>query len=220
MIKSNKPMVAMKKYAFFDLDGTLYDGYTTSSFYLFLAEKGFTYKSIIEKHDEILKLFDSKKVDYKELCERAIVLSAEALKGKDRETVSEWNRLFLEENGKFFSWVNNLLKLLKGRKYEIYLITGSINSSVKLIADYLGIKHSYSSELEIKNEVYTGKVNKFLHFDEKEKLIRSLVEDMENCDKIRFGDSTGDVNMLSNMDISFVYKPFEEQMKEIAIKKG
>ena len=210
----------MKKCAFFDLDKTLYDGFTTSSFYLFLVSKNLVSGHIAREHDKLVNSFNSKEVGYKELCERAVALSAEALKGRNEKIIDEWSKMFLNENGKFFPWVKDLLKMVKEKEYESYLISGTINPFLEAFTNYLDIDNFYSSELEIENGIYTGRVKKVLHFDEKKKLINDLMKGVENCEKIGFGDSTGDVEMLSHMDEAFVYEPFEEEMIEIANEKG
>jgi HAD superfamily hydrolase (TIGR01490 family) len=210
----------MKKYAFFDLDGTLYDGYTTSAFYLFLVKKKLAPDSVIGEHKEMLDQFHSGKIEYREVCERILNLAARVLKGQDEETVNGWIRMFFEEEGKFCPWVESLLKTLKEKEFKFFLISGTMKPFADLVAVLLGIEKTFSSEFEIENGIYTGKVKSILHFEAKKKLVSQLVEDMKDSEKIGFGDSTGDVEMLSSMNVSFVYKPFEKNMIEISNEKG
>lgn len=52
----------MNKYAFFDVDNTIYDGYSTSGFYLFLVDKGTCDKTIRVKDKELNEFYYSGKI--------------------------------------------------------------------------------------------------------------------------------------------------------------
>lgn len=60
--KSHKSNQLMNKYAFFDVDNTIYDGYSTSGFYLFLVDKGTCDKTIRVKDKELNEFYYSGKI--------------------------------------------------------------------------------------------------------------------------------------------------------------
>lgn len=210
----------MKKYAFFDIDNTLYDGYTTAGFYLFLADNKLAPNGVYEKDKEIAKLYQSGKIDYAEGTRGVIKLMAQVLKGKKKEKVDQWKKDFIKERNRFFPWVDELLSLLRERHYIIYLISAAAKPSVEAVADFLRVKRSFASDLVIKDCLYTGEIREILNYEEKKKLIQRIVGRLGKSKKIGFGDSSGDIEMLSSMDIPFLYNPQSEDLKRIAQEKG
>jgi len=121
----------MKNFAFFDVDNTIYDGYSTPKFILFLSDNKLIPRNIRDEHDEIVRKFISGKIDYEEAVIKAVELCAQALKGQTVDTVNKWKKDFAHERNLLFPWVNNLFSLLKNKDYKIYFISGSARPAVE-----------------------------------------------------------------------------------------
>lgn len=210
----------MKKYAFFDIDNTIYDGYITSGFYLFLADRKLVPDFVYEKDKEISRLYYSGKIDYAEGTRRVVKLMAQILKGKRIKAVDKWQKDFIINRNRLFPWVDKLFSLLKKKNYVIYLISAAASPSVEAVTDFLGIKKFFSSNLVIKNGVYTGETENILNYEEKKKLIHRIIGHLGKCKRVGFGDSSGDIDMLSSVDIAFLYNPQSKDLKRIAEEKG
>lgn len=211
----------MKRYAFFDVDQTIYNGFCTSTFYLFLAKNHYVKDTdVIYKKDRQIGVdFKNGKLNYAEISEKVVLLTADILKGIEEKKVIEWQEEFMVHHNNLFPWVKDLFNLLKEKEYEIYFISGGASPGINAVATYLEIDKVYASNLSIKNGIYTGEVEVFLNYEEKTKLIHRIVGHLPNSFKIGFGDSMGDVDMLSHMNVSFLYNPQNATLKKIAAEK-
>lgn len=211
----------MKKYAFFDVDQTLYNGYCTSTFYLFLANRHYIKNEddIYTKDKQLGKDFELGKMDYAEISKQVVLITAEILKGTEEEIVKKWQKEFMTYHNNLFGWVKDLFNLLKEKNFQIYLISGGASPGINAIASYLKIDNVHASNLVIKNGIYTGETEQFLNYEEKTKLIHRIIGHLPHSFKIGFGDSVGDVDMLSYMDKSFLYNPQSQELKKIAEEK-
>ncbi len=207
----------MNKYAFFDVDNTIYDGYSTSGFYLFLVDKGICSSLIKEKDEELGKLYSSEKIDYTEASKRVVELQAEAVKGFTVGEVEELGDEFVKKDAKLFPFVKELFKVLDDNDFQTYLISAAASPSIEAIARFLGTDKYFASDLEIKASKYTGRVSKMLNNEGKKYAIHRVMGHLKgNSLKLGFGDSTGDVEMLLAVDHAFVINPHQEEIKKIA----
>lgn len=207
----------MNKYAFFDVDYTIYNGYSTSDFYLFLVDHGICNTSIRTKDAELKKLYTSGKLDYTTASKRVVELQAKALQGLTVAEVRKLGGEFVKNSIKLFPFVKDLFKLLEANEFQLHLVSGSAFPSVQAIGEWLGIDNYFASELEIKSQFYTGKVTQMLN-NEKKKHVLSRITNNEDKNVLTFGfgDSTGDVEMLSAVDHAFIINPHQEEVKQIA----
>lgn len=211
----------MHKYAFFDIDHTIYNGYCTSDFYLFLAKKGYIKNTayVYKKDKEIGVNYHGKKIDYAEASRQVVQLTADILKGVSKRNVNHWKKEFMKEHNKLFSWVQPLFTYLENNGYFIYLISAAASPPVEAIAEYLKTDKFYASNLNLVNGVYSGKVELMLNYEEKTKLIHRITSYLEHSFKIGFGDSIGDIDMLKHMNESFLFKPKTDELKIRAKKE-
>ena len=99
------------------------------------------------------------------------------------------------------------------------LLSASPNPIIEAIGRYLKTDNYFSSELEIKNNKYTGRVIRILSNEAKKQAIHGILDhSLIKSLKLGFGDSTGDIEMLSFVDHAFVINPHQEEIKTIAKK--
>ena len=210
----------MNRYAFFDVDNTIYDGYSTSGFYLFLVDKGICSSKIKEEDEELGKLYFDGKIDYTVASQRVVELQAEAIKGFTVEKVAELGDEFVKKGAKLFPFVKDLFTLLEENNFQTYLISAAASPSIEAIARFLGIDKYFASILEIKANKYTGGVSQMTNNEEKKHAIHRVMGKLNDISlKLGFGDSTGDVEMLSAVDYAFVINPHQEEITKIAKDK-
>ena len=202
--------------AFFDVDYTLYQGFTVVQFFKAFAEKNHRDDLMAERQELELAL-RAGRIDQQRLVEWSMGLSARAVEGFSLESVTQQIKHTIDTEGVFFPWVEPLLEYLKKKKFRIYLISASIEPMIAEIANRLGIEHYFATVLEQSNGIYTGKVltvrNGNSKLDSLNKVISGISEDN---DVIAFGDSDGDVAMLSAADQGFVVDPVEYSDKILA----
>ncbi|MBP9670658.1 HAD-IB family hydrolase [Candidatus Woesebacteria bacterium] len=211
----------MSNHAFFDVDQTIYDGNSTSDFYLYLVSQGLGGEWTIAKDKEIGELYSSGQITYKAAGESAIQLLADTIKGYDVGQIQNFANKFLLTKNKIKPFVVELISILKNSDYETILVSGSPTPNVEAIGSAAGTDRALCTTLEILNNKYTGKVIHMMDDIEKKKVIISKCRlDSTDSIKIGFGDSTGDVAMLSLCNHAFVINPHQEEMVALAIAKG
>lgn len=212
----------MHKYAFFDIDNTIYDGYCTSDFYLFLAKEGYLKNTdyVYKKDKEIGENYYSGKIDYAETSRQVVQLTADILKDVSKQDVNLWKKKFMKSHGKLFSWVKPLFTYLENNGYFIYLVSAAASPPVEAVSEYLKTNKFYASNLTLVKDVYSGNVELMLNYEEKTKLIHRITSHLEHSFKIGFGDLLGDIDMLKQMNEAFLFNPKIEELKTLAKKEG
>jgi HAD superfamily hydrolase (TIGR01490 family) len=94
--------------------------------------------------------------------------------------------------------------------HEVYLVTAAPEDMATLIAKRLGLTGALGSKAEIKNQIYTGKMNgPLLHGKEKAIAIIELAKnnglDLENC--FAYSDSNNDLPLLQSVGHPSVINP-------------
>lgn len=207
----------LNKRAFFDVGQTIFVGFTTSSFCRFLIERNLIDKSIKKEYDLLEKSYSEKKFTYRQVCTLALSIFAKAVRGMSVNQVREWGSQFLNQKEYFFSWVRPVFKFLQGKRFETYLISAGPSPIIEAIGSILEATQTFSTTLEIMDGIYTGELVLMLHYEEKEKLLHALLENSsETSLNIGFGDSTGDIEMLSQMQKVFITNPHQENVIELA----
>ena len=197
----------MEGFVFFDIDNTIYDGYVTSDFYLFLADKGVFSPHIYEEERSIVKAFEEGKINYAESARRAIELTAKYLKGQTLATLAIYQKKFLQSKVHLFPWVEEVFKLFRKTGFEPVLVSAAAEPAVSPIANKLGVSICYTSKVFSKNGIFTGEYGRIINYEEKCKVVLHHIKYYPNALKIGFGDSEGDLAMLMAMDTAFLYCP-------------
>lgn len=208
------------KFAFFDVDYTLYNGYLSNDFDLFLVEAGHVPATVASDEEALTKAFVNREIGYREAVERALQIHATCIKGRSVKEVEALGLEFIKRHDKLFSWVKEGMKHLKKQGYSIYLISASPLTAIEPIAEVIGADKFFGTALTIKNGVYTGTVETILNYEEKHRLVESLVIKTLGDFHIGFGDSIGDVDMLTYMDKAVLYEPKSQELMDLADEKG
>lgn len=211
----------MSNFAFFDVDQTIYDGYSTSDFYLYLVTQGMGGAWTISRDEEIGKLYKAGKITYKHAGEQVVQLLADTVMGHSVEEIKHLASQWVSGSGKVKPFVKEVITLLRAHNFRTILVSGSSIPNVEAIFNVSGADLFHSTGLEVVDSRYTGKVINMLDDEAKKSLIESQYKiDTNNCLKYGFGDSTGDVPMLSLCDNAFVITPHQDEMKSLSITKG
>ena len=135
---------------------------------------------------------------------------------KDK-TITEITKLaneFVELKG-LKGFVPELFAFLKLHDYQVVLVSASPDPNVEAISKISQADSFYSSKFEIVRGRFTGKVVYQLDNEEKRDLILKNIAKDNNGHTLAFGDSTGDIPMLSIADDAFIIDPHQPEMKEI-----
>ena len=203
--------------AIFDLDNTILNGDSDYSWINFLIEKGLVDKDEYERKNKYFyNQYYQGKLNYDEWAEFALT----TIKGKKPEEIEDILSKFLNE---IIEPMINIyaLKLLHDHTHnnDIMLLASATNSViVEPIAKRLGFKNVVSTEVEIIDEIYTGKVLGIPALSEgklikvKEWMLQNRIESFDNTSF--YSDSINDLPLLAVVSKPVAVNPDDMLRKE------
>lgn len=190
------------KYAFFDVDNTIYDGYTASELITFI-EQNESRPGLKEKYSSYLSDYQSRRLDYNQASQLILDLVSELLSGRTRDEALRIVDKMIEQKETIFNdWVSKVLDYLKKDGYQIILVSAGPDIAIEQISQMLEADRYFASKIPISNGKYDGTSVHVLNELEKTKSIKGILG--EDDVSIAFGDSTGDIPMMEMADQAFV----------------
>jgi phosphoserine phosphatase len=207
--------------ALFDIDRTIYDGYVIFPLAGYLSESGIIARDTVENLCQDLRLYESRRVGYAATVQNLNIHLAAGLKDASPGSVLSATSAFLQtpEGNRFFPFTRPLMELL-GATHDIYLVTGEVQPVGQAVADYLSAKGYVSSEMEVHGDLFTGNITRSLAGREgKGTAIGRLFEGYPLMDSLGFGDSEGDIELLSRVAYPFCINS-TEGLEKVAVSRG
>ena len=208
--------------AIFDLDNTILNGDSDYSWINFLIEKRLVDKDEYERKNKYFyDQYYQGKLNYDEWAEFALT----TIKGKKPEEIEDILSKFLRE---IIEPMINIyaLKLLHDHTHnnDIMLLASATNSViVEPIAKRLGFKNIVSTEVEIIDEIYTGKVLGIPALSEgklikvKEWMLQNSIESFDNTSF--YSDSINDLPLLAAVSKPVAVNP-DDMLREECRKRS
>ena len=208
--------------AIFDLDNTILNGDSDYSWINFLIEKRLVDKDEYERKNKYFyDQYYQGKLNYDEWAEFALT----TIKGKKPEEIEDILPKFLSE---IIEPMINIyaLKLLHDHTHnnDIMLLASATNSViVEPIAKRLGFKNIVSTEVEIIDEIYTGKVLGIPALSEgklikvKEWMLQNSIESFDNTSF--YSDSINDLPLLAAVSKPVAVNP-DDMLREECRKRS
>jgi HAD superfamily hydrolase (TIGR01490 family) len=208
--------------AIFDLDNTILNGDSDYSWINFLIEKRLVDKDEYERKNKYFyNQYYQGKLNYDEWAEFALT----TIKGKKPEEIEDILSKFLSE---IIEPMINIyaLKLLHDHTHnnDIMLLASATNSViVEPIAKRLGFKNIVSTEVEIIDEIYTGKVLGIPALSEgklikvKEWMLQNRIESFDNTSF--YSDSINDLPLLAAVSKPVAVNP-DDMLREECRKRS
>jgi len=208
--------------AIFDLDNTILNGDSDYSWINFLIEKRLVDKDEYERKNKYFyDQYYQGKLNYDEWAEFALT----TIKGKKPEEIEDVLSKFLRE---IIEPMINIyaLKLLHDHTHnnDIMLLASATNSViVEPIAKRLGFKNIVSTEVEIIDEIYTGKVLGIPALNEgklikvKEWMLQNSIESFDNTSF--YSDSINDLPLLAAVSKPVAVNP-DDMLREECRKRS
>ena len=208
--------------AIFDLDNTILNGDSDYSWINFLIEKRLVDKDEYERKNKYFyDQYYQGKLNYDEWAEFALT----TIKGKKPEEIEDVLSKFLRE---IIEPMINIyaLKLLHDHTHnnDIMLLASATNSViVEPIAKRLGFKNIVSTEVEIIDEIYTGKLLGIPALSEgklikvKEWMLQNSIESFDNTSF--YSDSINDLPLLAAVSKPVAVNP-DDMLREECRKRS
>jgi len=213
----------MKSCAFFDIDGTLLNGFIIQSFPRYLADNGIIESRYSDKIDKIVGRYDANLISYREAALTIPQLVAISIRGRGEKEIRQQAKEFMKEYvpHTILGFAEDLINEVKGRVDLNIALSGSPIEAVKELHG-LGFDFEYGTLFEVENSMYTGKIEANLILGEVKaehvmKIVESHDVDLERT--VAFGDSDQDVRTLELVGLPIALNP-SEAMKEICMMRG
>lgn len=209
---------ANKPYALIDIDGTMYDGYTIDDLVKAQYAESLIPQEYVAQLYQLYTEFKQGTVPYEIVAHKALLVWGEGLKDQTLELIQQHTNNFFDSHNQLFPFAQELVTLLKENGYYVLFVTGEPQFIGSYFTDHLGADGYISSEYELANGTFTGKTTISLGTnDGKKKVLSNLKNELR--DSISFGDSEGDIDMLSLTTHAVCVKP-REALRKIANEKG
>lgn len=186
----------VKSVALFDIDNTMYDGFS----YFELLEKqvyeGLIDKQVLGNAKASMQKYKSKLQDYETTIVELLDIYATGLQGKSYDEVLGSTKQFYWNSKKFFPYVKPTVEELQ-KSHDIALVTGEPQFVAEAVTKLFKLESYYSTEYELQAGKFTGSVKSYLASrHEKHDAIKHLMQGHGAKSSFAFGDSEGDIEML------------------------
>ena len=213
IITSNKGLLAIviKKYAVFDIDGTLIRWQLFHATADELARHGYMPKATFEKA-RIARLAWKKRTqddsfsNYEYELVTAYNQAIVDLPVKEFKTAID--SVFNKYKDQVYIYTRDLIRQLKAKNYILFALSGSQDEIVKMFADYYGFDAAAGSTFEQFNDKFTG-IRHILNYEQKTIILEELIQrfGVSRKDSIAIGDSEGDIEILRMAEHPVAFNP-------------
>jgi HAD superfamily hydrolase (TIGR01490 family) len=213
----------MRSLAVFDIDGTIFRySLFIELFNEFVEQKIFSDKANIEVERDLKEWINRNKT-FNDYTNTLVDSFFENLNGVSVKDFSKLSLIVSERNKeKVYRYTRELIKDLKQKNFYLLAISGSSQEMVSHFAAFHKFDYFIGSRYEIKNDVYTGKIE-FDSFSHKDKVLKDFLDnsslkfDLENSFAV--GDTKDDISMLEMVGNPIAFNPSSELAKVARDKK-
>lgn len=203
----------MKKFAVFDIDGTLFRWQLFHEIVFELIEAGFISKDAQQKVDEKMQAWRNRShsqswKDYEMALVEAYIPCVKGLKVATIEAVAD--KILKRSGNEVYTYTRDLMQKLKKQNYTLIAISGSQDEIVQRFAKLWQFDIAIGQKHTIKDNAYVGTIlgDKLL-IEQKGEVLKEIVKryDLSWADSIAVGDSLGDAKMLELVERPIAFNP-------------
>jgi HAD superfamily hydrolase (TIGR01490 family) len=207
----------MRKFAAFDIDGTLIRWQLYHATADAFARFGYVDKAAHQAIKEARLRWKRREnaISFKDYETSVIKLYELALKKiKPEQVEAAISAVFDEYKDQVYTYTRDLIADLKTSGYFLLAISGSQTEIVAKIAEYYGFDDYVGTIYQHKNGAYTGKVE--VGSAHKDQVLKMMVEkhNLDWKDSIAIGDSHSDLAMLKLVERPIAFNPELELYKQ------
>lgn len=162
----------------------------------------------------LLSALKNGEMEYEDAAHRMLIAHATGLRGRDAAVLHEHARSFLAQHTQLFRrFGGEVIKLLQNT-HEVVAVTAEPEYMAMAVVKHLKVDRVLASQYDIQDGKFTGTVRRSLaHRAEKRNLLGDVPPDFA------FGDSAGDIDMLSHAHHALCISP-DAELDSIAKEKG
>ena len=215
----------MKKFAVFDIDGTLFRWQLFHEVVFELMKSGHISKEASQKVEKKMQAWRNRShkhsfKDYELALVEAYIPCIKGLPTSVFNAAAE--RILGKHSEEVYTYTRDLIQQLRNEGYTLIALSGSQDEIVQPFAKKWGFDISLGQVHDIENEKYTGSIpGGKLVIEQKGALLKQIVEDYNLSwqDSYAVGDSAGDAQMLELVTHPVAFNP-NDLLFEIAHASG
>jgi HAD superfamily hydrolase (TIGR01490 family) len=212
----------MKRFAVFDIDGTLIRWQLYHAIADRLVKLGYVDPEAYESVRQVRMDWKNRKkgASFKSYEEELVhVYQKVLLQLAPHDMEDAINSVFNEYKDQVYTYTRELVADLKAKGYLLFAVSGSQIQIVEKIAEHYGFDDSVGTIYEQKEGKFTGKSIHFL--GRKDEAIKELMKKHNAGVKgsVAVGDSAGDISMLEMAEQPIAFNP-EKALYDTASKNG
>ncbi len=212
----------MKKFAVFDIDGTLIRWQLFHAIVHTLGKRGHILRRTHERiHAARMEWKNRNTTEgfsaYETVLVEAYLQALTSIHPDDYALIVD--EVYEEFKDQTFTYTRDLVRSLKQQGYLLFAISGSQDEVVKKVTRHHGFDAAIGARLEIKNQRFTGVVNTPI-FDKKAALDQLVSEfGADYRDSYAVGDSSSDAPMLAAVTHPIAFNP-DQKLYKTAVAAG
>jgi HAD superfamily phosphoserine phosphatase-like hydrolase len=205
-----------KRLALLDFDNVIYKGHSVFDIIQAQERDGFMKPGVWNAVEGQLQRYKNKEATYKEAADKMLKAWAEGLRGKSYQEAVDYVQTYFDNNpNKFFGWFEAARPLLS--QHHIFIVSTNYQFISEAVVSRFNLQGFVSSEAEVKDDRFTGRVAKSLAGNKGE--VVGLLERYPKEGTIAVGDSENDIEMLEKVEIPICFNP-DERLRGVANNKG
>lgn len=211
----------MRKFAVFDIDGTLYRWQLYYSVVFELRKQGVFSEEEAQNIDEQYRKWQGKEASWADFSKPVVDAFLKNLGSID---IAEYRKaceaVMKNESHKVYSYTLNLLHELKHDEYTLVAITGSQHDIAQPFADKYGFDYCYGEVYSTVEGKFSGEIETI--YNRKDEIVNKFLEEHPEhslVGSVGVGDSHWDEKMLSVVEKPIAFNP-DEGLFEIAKNRG
>jgi HAD superfamily hydrolase (TIGR01490 family) len=199
-----------RKFAVFDIDGTLIRWQLYHAIADALAKRGYvdpkTYQAV--RDARMMWKRRTNKESFKTYEQHLVKFYDQLLENLSVSNFMEAaDAVFDEYKDQVYVYTRDLIKQLKKDNYLLLAMSGSQSEIVEKVANYYGFDDYIGTTYERSGKYFTG--TKIAHIGKKDEVLRKLINrhHLTNKGSVAVGDSAGDITMLESVEIPIAFNP-------------
>lgn len=212
----------MKKFAVFDIDGTIGRNALFLQTVDELIAAGHLPRELRARLDEKLEAYRLRKHHnaYQEYQETSVEILFKNMAGLQvTDYRHAMDKVLSRSRGYIYVYTRDLIQELKSKDYFLIAISGSEHYTVKQFADHYGFDVAIGEVYEEKDGSFTGHIQEV--YDKKDKLLQQILDEhgLTHKGSVGVGDSGSDIPMLEMTEQPIAFNP-EQRLLAKAQKEG
>lgn len=216
-------MSIKKSLAIFDVDKTMFPGYSIIDFAEFLAKNEYFKMEEWREFERLLSEYKKGSFGYNDFAVLIVDSYARGIGGQKVDDVNKLSKLFWQERIEtIYGYVRPLFTDLSRVNAEIIVVSGSTTESILPMLNNLRIERYFCTQIEVSEGVFLPNVsiNAAAH-EGKMEIVKRLGENMGQYEQIYgFGDSVADLSFLELVNRPVVIGNHDKELAEVAKREG